>query len=352
MRRELEGELAELRSLRAEFNPFFILDNVHLEQTHARMLAWLADSRRSPCADSFLAALAKTRKLPVEFSPQTRIDVEVPMGDGRLDLLVSDEGTGSVWALELKAFSGDHDDQLRKYATWCKTRYVGRRWKPPVFTYLTPRGDNPSTGQESGPWRVMAYGDLVKAIDAIRSALPRESGSFVDWYVQATRKTMMQADASKQRQREIWSKFHDEIESIRRCVESDEKLIRAEIVAARDVHSWKQRANHVLAMSPSAWGEVSKGHAGPTTWFRFDVSSIYASGVQVHLMTDDRANPGFRQSLAEAIEGHEGPWSFALGSDVMKALDAGDVRQLVQSGWSTWLTSIEPLLDRIGPLSH
>lgn len=145
-------DLEQLESLLDQFNIFEAIGVARQELRHSDFLAFLLDPRQSHrLGDAFVKRLLQKALMTAEdgASPISPIDLDVwsleqmtVLRECRnIDLLLVDEPHRLVVIVENKIGSGEHSDQLDRYAQIVHDAY--RDWRV-LGLYLTPDGDAPS----------------------------------------------------------------------------------------------------------------------------------------------------------------------------------------------------------------
>lgn len=145
-------ELESLESLLDKFNVFEALGAVRQEVRHSDFLAFLMNPRQNHgLGDLFVKRLLQEAIAQVDrdHQPVTPIDldlwdlddIEVRREWQSIDILVLDELHQFAVIIENKLYSGEHDDQLRRYSQIVKQHYPGYQV---VKLFLTPEGETAS----------------------------------------------------------------------------------------------------------------------------------------------------------------------------------------------------------------
>jgi hypothetical protein len=150
------SELERMESLLDRFNVFEAIGFVGQETMHSRFLAFLLDPNQNHSLGNlflcnFLRWLAESTdevSLSRVFDSaddgmldQTTVETEVHTGDGRIDLLLSNEAGEWAMIVENKVWTTEHSDQLGRYYRYVEESYPS--WQT-FGVYLTPYGDPPS----------------------------------------------------------------------------------------------------------------------------------------------------------------------------------------------------------------
>jgi hypothetical protein len=129
------------------------------ELVHSRMIGWLLD----PCGHHGLGTqvlstvLEYTDLLPRDpaILARTRVSLEVPIGEGRMDIVV--EARGLYLVIENKVDAVEGPGQCAYYLE--RVQHPDRR-----FIFLTPDGRDPDSAPE---FRTMGYGDFADLLEQV-----------------------------------------------------------------------------------------------------------------------------------------------------------------------------------------
>ena len=150
--RELErfvvenDELERLEELVAEFNLFEAIGTVRHELRHSDTLRFLLDpSSPHGFGDAFLSRFLKGALVgtqagelgPVEIDVADLAKTEVLREWKQIDILIRNQASNFVVAIENKVGSEEHSNQLQRYRKTLESEYPGARR---VFLFLTPEG--------------------------------------------------------------------------------------------------------------------------------------------------------------------------------------------------------------------
>ena len=137
-------DLEKLEALLAEFNVFEALGAVRQELRHSDFLSFLLDpAQNHGLGDVFLKRFLKRVLADASDSPVSPIEIDVADLRSavvrrewrRIDILIHDEESRLVVAVENKILSGEHSDQLARYRRTVTYEFPGHR---AVYIFLTP----------------------------------------------------------------------------------------------------------------------------------------------------------------------------------------------------------------------
>jgi hypothetical protein len=145
-----------------------------------------------------------------------------------------------AWLIELKTYSGEHDDQLKAYRTWFENEDKLEGYTP-HYIYLTRYADPP----KSDPcWQPVGYDSVIEILMA-RPQRESAADAFISDYVDAMQRWFALGAKSQEQGMAVLSRldwslsgfppgqlegFKDEYESLRRLLKRIEEA-RARAVA-------------------------------------------------------------------------------------------------------------------------
>jgi hypothetical protein len=192
-------DLAELEAEIGRLNIFDALGIVHAEIRHSNFLAWLLDPAESHGQGQlFLSAVLMDilRNAPPEARPLSPIDldgadlrgVQVRREWRHIDVLIVIDEPRVVVAIENKILSGEHSNQLSRYAETVAAGFPGHR---AFHVFLTREGDEPS----DEAWSPYDFGQLHAALDRCvrrnEDSIGEEVRVFVGHYLAMLRSRFM-----------------------------------------------------------------------------------------------------------------------------------------------------------------
>jgi len=194
-------DLDRLESLVSEFNVFDVLGIRDAEIRHSFVLAWLLDPNanhgfRDHFLRSFLKHLFYNNRDFIR-AGVTFFDVEVYDFDdieirrewNRIDLLIVSKQNKLAVAIENKVWSGEHSDQLSRYAATLEAEFRGYN---KLFVYLTPEGSTPSDEEN---WIIFDYAKIYSILSNLletkKSSIGKPVFDFVTQYATLIRRYVM-----------------------------------------------------------------------------------------------------------------------------------------------------------------
>ena len=206
------GQLA-LASGRALWGP---------EVLHSNMLAWLLDPNESHgIGERFLKPLLIRAGAPhasqsVDWSAAQVTREWLNLVDeqwGYLDVLIVNEAEQVLCAIEVKTFSGEHDEQLTRYRKALEDAY-------PTFTryyaFLTPEGTKPFDADERAHWTPLTYSAVVEVIQSIVDASDGSTNAdvraFLRQYATTLRRNLVPDTSVSQLARRIWLEHREALD--------------------------------------------------------------------------------------------------------------------------------------------
>ena len=161
-------------------NIFSILRLENYEIRHSNFLAWLLDNNESHACGSLFSSVLLEILFPDKSASNN--DFSIHRERGNIDLLF--ESTREVLVLENKIMAKDHESQLSGYRSYIQAKYP-KHLKS--FTYLTPKGDEPSDEDEVKHWSIVSYEKLIDALSLIinnnRLDLDSKLQIYIDDYI-------------------------------------------------------------------------------------------------------------------------------------------------------------------------
>ena len=154
-------ELAEEQ--RAEFDALDFLGISELEEFHSNFLAWLLNPRENHgLGDYFLRHFLLQTRAHAEVGTYDWLGTsvhrewrnEVDGQPGYLDILIVNESTGFLCAIENKIWSDEHSEQLTRYRKALKERYPDYDRH---YIFLSPKGTLLNREEEQEHWTTANY---------------------------------------------------------------------------------------------------------------------------------------------------------------------------------------------------
>lgn len=185
-------ELLALEERIGRFNIFDALGVARAEIRHSNFLAWLLDPAESHGqGDLFLKAVLMDmlkrapRELrpmsPVELDGVTLADVAIRREWRSIDLLIESYSPRFVVAIENKVDSDEHSDQLQRYEPI--VRSVAQDGPPPLFVFLTPRGEAASDSDWVSYSYQALHHTLSRVAETNKGSLGQDVAGFLEHYL-------------------------------------------------------------------------------------------------------------------------------------------------------------------------
>lgn len=194
------SELEKLEELTSKFNIFESLDVVRQEIRHSNFLAWVMNPNESHgIGDYFLkkfllktTSLANRRGLggvtPIEIDSRDFAQATVQREWKGIDILITDEGSKFVCAIENKTESEEHSNQLYRYRTLVEKEFPDFTRQ---FVYLTP--DASPASDDS--YLNIGYSDVCDIIEYIvrvkSNLMADEVKMFLSHYTEMLRRRVL-----------------------------------------------------------------------------------------------------------------------------------------------------------------
>lgn len=130
-----------------------------------------------------------------------------------IDLLVLCQKEKYLLCVENKVFSGEHDDQLRRYRDILLTEYPGYTMS---FAFLSPDGVAPASADDQQYWQPVSYADILDAIESAKggSALLPEVNMLLDHYTAAVRRHIVGDDNIKKLCQDFYDRHKEVLDTI------------------------------------------------------------------------------------------------------------------------------------------
>jgi hypothetical protein len=216
------ADLERLESLVNQFNIFEAVGVVRQELRHSDFLAYLLTPQQNHGLRDVLVRKLLQRVVSVAEGfqlPVTAIDLdtwnleqlEVSREWQNIDILLKDEASGLVVAIENKIGTSEHSDQLERYWQILQKHFLGKRI---LGIYLTPDGEKPSHPQ----FVPIDYGQIAGLIEGLAES--RASGLGMDvrvamlHYAQMLRRHIVSESEIAELCRRIYSKHKQALDLI------------------------------------------------------------------------------------------------------------------------------------------
>ena len=193
---EADTSFQQLSQKMQTLNIFEVLGITNAEIRHSNFLAWLLDPNGNHgMGDKFLREFV-SKLGQREVVPENVTVCIVRREWQHIDLLVLCQKEKYLLCVENKVFSGEHDDQLRRYRDILLTEYPGYTMS---FAFLSPDGVAPASADDQQYWQPVSYADILDAIESAKggSALLPEVNMLLDHYTAAVRRHIVGDDNIK-----------------------------------------------------------------------------------------------------------------------------------------------------------
>lgn len=192
-----------------EANIFTILKSDFFEIRHSNMLAWLLNPNENHgFGDKFLkkvlfeASDSSVNKIsPFNIELTDFSDVSVYREKYHIDILIVSDTNKLVVAVENKVKSGEHDNQLNRYAKILDEQYAHFDM---ILIYLTPDG----TDASSDKWVNMGYGFIQEQLDSLLKnySIPDKNKIYINDYITTIRRNIVGDEQLKKICMQIYNK--------------------------------------------------------------------------------------------------------------------------------------------------
>ncbi|OAV72495.1 hypothetical protein Barb6_01081 [Bacteroidales bacterium Barb6] len=113
-----------LEATGGKFNMFRIVGVSHYETIHSVIIAELLNPKGSHgLKEKFLEAFVRQVGITNFNCSCVSVEKEFSIGDGRLDILIKDSTGRNAIIIENKIYTGDQDNQLKRYDEWASEKY-------------------------------------------------------------------------------------------------------------------------------------------------------------------------------------------------------------------------------------
>lgn len=170
------GKLEKLEGFTDKFNIFNALKLDNAEIRHSNFLAWLMNPCEShKLGDYFLKEFFKkalknfNQNSNIKVKPQDIIDksffeCEIRREDNNIDILIINPDIKFLCVIENKIWSGEHSQQLERYAEYVKKQFKGYQ-KLYIFLTPNPNPDEPVLKRGDVFYIQMGYEQILAAIE-------------------------------------------------------------------------------------------------------------------------------------------------------------------------------------------
>jgi len=189
--------LDELLPWTGKFNIFDVLKISRTEIRHSNTLSWLLDpTENHGLGDAYIKSIFQSL---VKNDTKRRYDVfNVLLMDfysftvyrewKNIDILLVSTEEKFVMAIENKAGSHEHSNQLNRYRETVEKDYPDYN---KLFVYLTPDGEEPS---DVDNWDILSYTDAIDALEAVykQAELQEDISLMIRNYIEVVRRDIVE----------------------------------------------------------------------------------------------------------------------------------------------------------------
>ncbi len=313
-------ELERLESLLDRFNIFEALGAVRQEVRHSDFLAFLLNPRQNHgLGDLFVKRLLQEAIAQADFSqPVTPIDldiwdlddIEVRREWQSIDIFILDGLHQLTVIIENKIYSGEHDDQLKRYDQLVKQHYPGYRV---LGLFLTPEGEEAS---DQG-YIAISYSLICKLVEDIihsrETVLGRDVLALMNHYVEMLRRYIVGESEIEKLCQQIYRKHQRALDLIYEYRPDQQAAIKdylCELINSNSQMELDHSSKTYIYFIPKNWdySALRKGQG----WTRSGRMLLFQfTNLQDSLKLALVLGPGpdeIRQKLFEVICQHEPPF--------------------------------------------
>lgn len=210
---EADTSFQQLSQKMQTLNIFEVLGITNAEIRHSNFLAWLLDPNGNHgMGDKFLREFV-SKLGQREVVPENVTVCIVRREWQHIDLLVLCQKEKYLLCVENKVFSGEHDDQLRRYRDMLLEEYPGYTMS---FAFLSPDGIAPLSADDQQYWQPVSYADILDAIESAKggSALLPEVNMLLDHYTAAVRRHIVGDDNIKKLCQDFYDRHKEVLDTI------------------------------------------------------------------------------------------------------------------------------------------
>lgn len=210
---EADTSFQQLSQKMQTLNIFEVLGITNAEIRHSNFLAWLLDPNGNHgMGDKFLREFV-SKLGQREVVPENVTVCIVRREWQHIDLLVLCQKEKYLLCVENKVFSGEHDNQLRRYRDMLLEEYPGYTMS---FAFLSPDGIAPLSADDQQYWQPVSYADILDAIESAKggSALLPEVNMLLDHYTAAVRRHIVGDDNIKKLCQDFYDRHKEVLDTI------------------------------------------------------------------------------------------------------------------------------------------
>lgn len=226
-------EFSKLESQVFQFNIFNVLKLYNKEEMHQHFLSWVLNPQENHNLSDFILkklifkVLKKNEDLNLKLPNSIDIDLwnlkdvnviieqrtnKMDGKYGKIDILIDSFNTKFVWVIELKLWTAEHSNQLKKYFEYTERRYSN--YKTRLYTYVTIDGDNSSHQK----YLNLGYMDIIDVLDEnwheIEQKTTNEISHFISQYTEMVRRYIMKDAEIQEIARNIYRKHQKALDFI------------------------------------------------------------------------------------------------------------------------------------------
>jgi hypothetical protein len=214
-------ELERLEDLLDRFNIFEAMGVVRQEVRHSDFLAFLLNPKQNHGLNDLFVKrfLQTTLGFSEEDQSITPIDLDIWDLDGfevrrewqSIDILLVDEAHQMVVAIENKVYSGEHDDQLKRYRKHIQEHF--RTWDK-LYIYLTPDGAQASDPNYISISYVLICELIENILESRESSLGQDVFTLMTHYAEMLRRFIVGESEIEILCRQIYKKHQKALDMI------------------------------------------------------------------------------------------------------------------------------------------
>ena len=184
-----DPDLGKLERQMSEFNLFTVMGQERRELTHSNILAWLLDAQGNHgLGDGFLNRFLHRNGIEMPDLSAAKVFRE----RYRTDILLIDEQSRFLCAIENKVDSGEHSEQLARYRKILEGNHPDfiRR-----YLFLSPKGTLAQDETERNYWKAVNYGVVCQVVEetveSLADSVSEDARVFLRQYAKALRRHIL-----------------------------------------------------------------------------------------------------------------------------------------------------------------
>jgi hypothetical protein len=263
----------DLQQLEAELEQFNIFDAVGMvsqEIRHSHFLGFLLNpSENHGLGDAFLKRVLMLALSESGYTQVNLIDIDVNDMNGavvkteweHIDILIVDETSKLVIAIENKIYSGEHSNQLARYREIVQQAYPDSLYVP-IFIFLTLDETLPSDNS----YIPLSYGMVATVLDSIRttrkSMLSVEVATLIEHYTIMLRRHLVTDSKIAELCQKIWNSNHKKALEILIEHQPDLRYEINQYFIKEILEKWpdfnhESRVKKAVVFTPQSWDSIS-----------------------------------------------------------------------------------------------